>query len=264
LNSFAALAETILGVDKLQLLGLQYGTNLRNFDSHLRAPGLALTNYNLGAFSAAMLFMVYLVLTKQLWLGRNISRRLCILSAFASVTCLVLSNFRSGMVFAILAILMCEVISRGNFLRASQALILGIIALLLAVLSNFFLVNSNSSSERQTKWAELIQFYDWKIGSGLGFTGAASRSSFGSVSSLIVTDNQYVTMLLQFGLFGFVCSVLILTYCFIYGSAVSKSLVLALTAMMLFVEVWDLTLFFTIILFLIFDRISLKRNQFPS
>jgi hypothetical protein len=264
INALAAAAETILGVDRLQLLGLQYGTNLRNFDSHLRAPGLALTNYNLGAFSAAILFMVYLVLTKQFWLGRKVSYRLCIMSAFASVTCLVLSNFRSGMVFAILAIVMCEVLSRRNFLGSSLVLILGSVALLLAVLFNFFLINSNSSFERQAKWEELLELYDWKIGSGIGFTGAASRSSFSSVSSLIVTDNQFISMLLQFGLFGFVCLVLILLYFFVFGSAVSKSLVMALTAMMLFVEVWDLTSFFTIILFIIFDKISSKKNQFPS
>jgi hypothetical protein len=168
------------------------------------------------------------------------------------------------MVFAILAMVMCEVISRRNFLGSSLVLILGTVALLLAVLSNFFLVNSNSSFERQAKWAELLELYDWKIGSGIGFTGAASRSSFSSVSSLIVTDNQFISMLLQFGLFGFVCLVLILLIFFVFGSSVSKSLVMALTAMMLFVEVWDSTLFFTIVLFIIFDKISSKKNQFPS
>ena len=263
INSIAVVAETTLGIDRLESLGLEYGTNLRNFDSYLRAPGLALTNYILGSFSASILFLAYLVLTHQFVLNKGISKRLCVLSGIGSIICLVLSNFRSGILFSVLAILLCEIISRRKFLGASLALSLGTVVFLLAILSEFFLLDSNSFGARQTKWADLLSSYDWKMGSGIGFTGAASRSSFAPVGSLVVTDNQFVSMLLQFGLFGLLCSVFILLYLFAKGSPVSKSLVIALAAMMLFVEAWDFTLFFSIVLYLIYDGIRVQRNQFP-
>jgi hypothetical protein len=263
-NSIAAVLETILGVNSLMSLGLEYGTNLRNFDSFLRAPGLALTNYELGSFSAAILLLVYLISTQQFALNRKLSNRFCLFTGLASMTCLILSNFRSGMVFTSLAILLCEIISRRNLLGASVVLTLGSGVVLVALLSNFFLLNSNSSIERQSKWADLLSTYDWKFGSGIGFSGAATRSSFATSSNLIVTDNQFVTVLLQFGLFGLFSALFILIYFFMQGNFISKSIVIALAAMMFFVEVWDLTLFFSLVLFFMFDGIRVRRNLLPS
>jgi hypothetical protein len=168
------------------------------------------------------------------------------------------------MIFTVLAVLLCEIISRRNYIGGSIVLALGSGAVLIAILSNFFLLNSNSSIERQSKWAELLTSYNWTTGSGIGFTGAATRSSFATSGSLIVTDNQFVTALLQFGLFGFFSVIFMLVYFFAQGNSVSKSIVIALAAMMFFVEVWDLTLFFSLVLYLMFDGIRARRNLFPS
>ena len=260
INCLAAIVETVLGVSRLQNFGLQYGTNIRNFDSYLRAPGLALTNYELGSFSSIVLVTVYLLLTDQLDIKRKISRNLQFLSGISALLCLALSNFRSGMVFSIVAIIFGELLARRKIASSSLFIILSSSFVLIAVLGNFFLLNSNSFVERQDKWTQLLSNYDWVIGSGIGFSGAASLSSYAPICSAIVTDNQFITLLLQFGLVGFCFLMAIFLYLFYKGNATSKSLIIALLVVMCFAEVWDLTVFFSICLYLIFSGIISKHK----
>ena len=260
INCLAAIVETVLGVSRLQNFGLQYGTNIRNFDSYLRVPGLALTNYELGSFSSIVLVTVYLLLTDQLDIKRKISRYLQFLSGISALLCLALSNFRSGMVFSIVAIIFGELLARRKIASSSLFIILSSSFVLIAVLGNFFLLNSNSFVERQDKWTQLLSNYDWVIGSGIGFSGAASLSSYAPIGSAIVTDNQFITLLLQFGLVGFCFLMAIFLYLFYKGNATSKSLIIALLVVMCFAEVWDLTVFFSICLYLIFSGIISKHK----
>jgi len=264
LNCLAAIVETVLGVSRLQNFGLQYGTNIRNFDSYLRAPGLSLTNYELGSFSSITLVIVYLLLTDQLNMIKKISRKLQFFSGISSLLCLALSNFRSGMVFSIVAIIFIELLARRKITSSSLFIILGTIFVLIAILGNFFLLDSNSFIERQDRWSELLSNYDWVIGSGIGFSGAASLSSYAPIGSAIITDNQFITLLLQFGLAGFFFLMAIFFYLFYKGNAISKSLIIALMIMMCFGEVWDLTVFFSICLYLIFNGIISKHKLIHS
>lgn len=260
-NALTAILETIAGIDRLQKMGFEYGTNLRSFDSFLRAPGLALTNYELGSFSAAVLVLAYLILTNQLTIFKRFSKSFCVTSIISSLICLALSNFRSGMIFSATAILLIEVYARRRLIRSSLILILVSSVVLIAVLSNFFLLNSNSSLERQQKWQQLLQAYDWKIGSGIGFTGAVTRSSFAHQGSLIVTDNQFLTLLLQFGIVGLLIGLLLFAFLFASSNLISKCMIVAVFAMMMFVEVWDMTLFFSICLYIIYDGFSQRSSK---
>lgn len=261
INGMAAILENLVGLEKLQVLGLEYGTNVRNFDHFLRVPGLARTNYELGSYSAIVLVIVYLTLTNQMDLESKISKKFCVSTGIASFVCLMLSNFRSGIIFSILTIALCELLSRKNVLGFSLITVCISTTILLAISVNFFLLDSNSSLERFAKWSELLSSYDWRVGSGIGFTGGATRSSFASGTELIVTDNQFVSMLLQYGLFGLMSTFLLLFFFFISGNFVTKSLVISLLTMMIFVEVWDLTLFFTLVLYLMYDGIFIKMKK---
>jgi len=264
LNCFAAIVETAYGISRLQELGLQYGTNIRNFESFLRAPGLALTNYELGSFSSIVLVIVYLLMTKQLDLEIDISHNLLRLSGISAIICLALSNFRSGILFCFVAIILGEVLSRRKLIRASIAVLLSSILLLIAILVNFLLLNSNSFIERLDKWSQLLSNHDWIMGGGIGLSGAASLSSYAPIGSGIVTDNQYITILLQFGIVGFCLLIGIFVFLFYKGNTISKSLIIALMVKMFFAEVWDYTVFFSICLYLIFSGTNSKRKPVPS
>jgi len=260
INCLAAIVETIIGAGRLQDIGLQYGTNIRTFDSYLRAPGLALTNYDLGSFSSIILVTVYLLLTDQLTVNRKISRNLLFMSGISALLCLTLSNFRTGIVFSISAIIFIELFARRKFLSSSFYLILGSSFVFMAVLANFFLLSSDSFIERQEKVGQILANYDWVIGSGIGFSGAASLSSYAPIGTGIITDNQFITILLQFGLIGFCFLMNIFVYLFFKGDAISKSLIIALIIVMFFSEVWDLTAFFSICLYIIFNGMTSKHK----
>ncbi len=262
INALASVLETLAGVQKLQSLGFEYGTNLRNFDSVLRAPGLSLTNYILGSFSAAVLVLVYLLVTKEFRCESIFSKTYLIFSGLCSIICLALSNFRSGFVFAALSITLCELFLRRRIQNFIVLVLIAASSVLFAYLIEFFLLNNDSSVQRRVKWIELLSNHDWKLGSGLGYTGAASLSSFSSVESAVVTDNQYVTMLLQYGIIGLMLTLLILLYLFTVGSIVSKCLIASLSAMMMFVEVWDYTIFFSLVLFLIYTGFNSKISRY--
>lgn len=263
-NCFVAIVETVYGISGLQELGFQYGTNIRNFESFLRAPGLALTNYELGSFSSVVLVIVYLLLTNQLVLGSTKSYKFYFLSGISALTCLALSNFRSGILFSFVAIMLVELFARRKLITVSLYVILSSISILTAIMANFFLLNSQSFVERQDKWSQLLSNYDWIIGSGIGFSGAASLSSYAAMGSAIVTDNQYISVLLQLGLVGFLFLMTIFIYLFFKGDGISKSLVLALMVEMVFAEMWDFTVFFSICLYLIFSGMISKRKLLLS
>lgn len=263
LNCLVAIIETILGVEKLRRYGLEYGTNIRNFDAHLRAPGLALTNYQLGSYSAIVLVLAYLLYTQQVVTNKMVSRIVILLSGISSVICLLLSNYRSGIIFSLITIFFCEIISRQKFANVTVYLVLGFLSILISILYNFYLLNLNSIFERKMKWIDILLNNNWIVGSGIGFSGAASLSTYAGKEAAIVTDNQYITMLIQFGIVGIICLFIIIGYLFFKGNAISKSILVAFSSMMFSVEVLDLTQFSTLALFLIFKGLSMKEKAIP-
>lgn len=251
LNAIFAVLETMAGPQVLQGLGFQYGTNQRNFGTVLRVPGLTLTNYLLGSFSAILGVLGYLVASKKLFARDSQVHLLSFASFISSVICLFLSSFRSGIVFTFSCIVFIELLGKKSFSRVTNVVIYGVVTILLASAGNVYLLSTSSSAERQVIWGRLLGQNDWIHGSGIGFTGAASRSSFANSMENIVTDNQYITLLLQFGILGILACLIIFGYFFIRTDYIGKGVLLATLMMMGYVEVWDMTVMFTLNLYLI-------------
>lgn len=261
LNAIFVVIEFILGGNYLLKLGLEYGTNIRDFNGMPRLSGLALTNYILGSFSAVILLFVYFKITNYSECNFRIQRKLLVLTALCSFINLLGSNFRSGLLFSIIGIIALEFFTRGRVVRSFILFWLTAIVLCIAVLNNSLFINTFSLNERIEKWSHILVSFNSLTGVGIGSTGAASNSSFAMESSRVITDNQFITFLIQYGLLGGLYLALITYLLFKEANPFGKSMLIALFTSMIFVEIWDLTTAMSLIFFFYFKFGNSVRNN---
>ena len=261
INLIAASVQSLLGPTRLQSIGLDYGTNVRTFDSILRAPGLTLTNYYLGSFSAVCFALAYTQLFTQKMQLSNKYTILIKTSMFSSLICLLLSSFRSGILFVLVFVLFTEMFVKRNLTKLSIVVALGSAIIIFAVSNSFFLVNSQSASERFLRWENLFHGEYLFYGQGLGSSGAASLSSYASLDSKVVTDNQYLSALYQCGVVGLILLILLLLYLFTATDKSGKAFLVSLSSIMFFIEAWDFTLMMSVCFIVVFNGIRLRNSN---
>ncbi len=199
-SAVASVVETRLGIGGLLDVGLTYGTNIRQYEGELRAPGLFTTNYALGAFAGvlgALAFVWWPVLGLSRW--DRIWRWVAIA---ASSACLVLSIYRTGILVLLFSLALWIAISeegRSAFGRRLLGGIAGAVAVAYVLSAGF---GSAASLEDRTRvWSRVLAQYDLEIlGHGLGFSGAASSSRF--AIDRVTVDNYYLSLALQLGVFA--------------------------------------------------------------
>lgn len=260
-NLIVASVQTILGPSRLQSLGLDYGTNVRTFDSMLRAPGLTLTNYYLGSFSAVCFALAYIQLFT---LGKQVSYKYMVLiktSIFSSLICLLLSSFRSGILFVLIFVFLTEMFLKRSFTKLTIVIALGFATIIVALSNSFFLVDSQSILERLQRWESLFQGKNLFYGQGLGSSGAVTLSSYASSDSKVVTDNQYLSALYQTGVVGLILIIVLLLYLFAITDKCGRVFLISLSSMMFFLEVWDFTLMMSVCFIVVFNGLRLRRSK---
>ncbi len=260
-NLIVASVQTILGPSRLQSLGLDYGTNVRTFDSMLRAPGLTLTNYYLGSFSAVCFALAYIQLFT---LGKQVSYKYMFLiktSIFSSLICLLLSSFRSGILFVLIFVFLTEMFLKRSFTKLTIVIAIGFATIIVALSNSFFLVDSQSILERLQRWESLFQGKNLFYGQGLGSSGAVTLSSYASSDSKVVTDNPYLSALYQTGVVGLILIIVLLLYLFAITDKCGRVFLISLSSMMFFLEVWDFTLMMSVCFIVVFNGLRLRRSK---
>lgn len=195
----ASLVERALGVEVLVDSGLRYGTTVRTFGGELRAPGLALTNYDFGAFAGVFAAIAWLW-----WIAAERSqpwRVWAFVSAIAGTLSLLTSSYRTGMVVLALAVLLSALL-RSRRGVAFRLVGLTIVAAATWAVAALGLLSTDSLNARQSNWEDLLTAGVDLFGGGLGSAGAASGSSFSA--GRVSTDNYFLSLILQFGFGGFV------------------------------------------------------------
>ena len=244
-SAAASAVENYLGVGQLVASGLDYGTTVRSFAGSLRAPGLFVTNYGLGSF-AGVFGALALTWWPQLEPGKS-GRGWRLVAAGASVICLLLSIYRTGILVLATAVVLLFIFDRrqGRLLR-QMVLILGGAAFFVYVETAGF-TSSSSLFERFSVWGAVLAQYPLKaFGYGLGFSGSASGSRF--AERQIVVDNYFMSLGLQFGLLAIVM-VLVVVFIAIRSLTLSTrqpilssaSTLLAVVIAFLFVDFWEYT-----------------------
>jgi hypothetical protein len=241
-NLLAQIWQLVNGLDFLLSIGIQYGQNLRQIDGLLRAPGLTLTNSEIGLFAAVTAAgLTVLALTEK-----NTSKRLFLfLGASFGLTSLILSTSRSGLLLLLGTFIHYIFTSRRMFIGTGlrwAVLSLGIFGVVLFQM--YGSASTVSFQDRLAVWANLISFdANLLIGHGLGYVGSVSFSSFNSSPGLF-TDNMWFSIMLQAGLLVTI-SLATITLRFIFGRTAGKvfnsrrSIVFGVLMSSFFVEVLD-------------------------
>jgi hypothetical protein len=196
LSLVAGVVEQAAGVQNLLVLGLEYGTSVRTIGDEVRAPGLFMTNYSMGAFAGVVGSLVLCWKTS----ARSGTQRNAIrwVSLAIAVGALIVSTYRNGMLVLLLSVLLWTVVpqSRRRGVRIVGALAGSVLLAVYVIYSG--LASTESLAARFTVWHDLIAGSSALFGSGIGYSGAASVSRFSS--SAIIVDNYYVSLWLQFGI----------------------------------------------------------------
>ncbi|KAB1661084.1 hypothetical protein F8O07_03765 [Pseudoclavibacter sp. CFCC 13796] len=207
-SAIAATIEVSRGVDYLIDAGLTYGTTVRTYEGEtLRAPGLALTNYDLGSFAGVFtaLCLLWWIRNEQSKLGRVWA----VFASAAGIACLFLSVYRTGLILLVVALalaLIAMLYKRPALAILAGAGILGIYQLV----GRLGFDNAESLTSRQETWGQLLEADSGFFGSGIGAAGAASGGT-ASVAR-IVTDNYFLSIWVQFGVPGLVLILLLLIW----------------------------------------------------
>jgi hypothetical protein len=199
-NFVTALWQFLSGVDAFLAVGLGYGTSVRTIDGAVRAPGLMITNSELGLFAG----VVALYAIVQIILKRSQSNRFFILtSIFLSFGCLILSTSRSGSLIVLVGLVGALLFTSNS--KQSLKSVVGSNILFFTLLVGGFVMTgavSNSSwAERLERWRTLASGDLSIFGSGFGSVGAATFSEYSSRPPAF-TDNIYLSVLIQFGFLG--------------------------------------------------------------
>ena len=263
-NFVAVLLEIFVGQERLLKLGFDYGTNIRNLSGATRYPGLTLANYELGVFSAGV-FVLALLAYKSMKFRLGLSRRLLFIVMISSFGCLLGSSSRSGMLFVLIFFLSYMLFVERNFSAFTIFISIAISAISIALMKSSLLVDSSSSKSRIELWGKLLDNGDPWYGAGLGTSGSASNSTYAGLGDRIFADNQLIGLVLQFGVLGVLTFILI--FLALARASVTETfpLVIALLVTSNFLELWDYTLFMSLMYLTIF-RVNLeeKRNREAS
>lgn len=200
-NAIASIVEVRVGVHGLLDAGLQYGTEVREFGaSTLRAPALAGDNAAAGIAAAALLVWVLAMRDDHQLVGNPLRG----LAAASSGIVLVLSTSRSGLALLVVAAasLALSKGSPGN--RQWSRVLIAFVAVVGFVA--YGLTSSTSLAARLDVWRGLTNSGLTWFGHGLGSVGAATYSRFSSWSPQFA-DNYWLSVYLQFGLWGTVMTV---------------------------------------------------------
>ena len=239
----AAVYQASAGAPALVEAGLEAGTTVRTFDGQLRAPGLFLTNYEMGA-TAGVLAAIALVWFRRVAI--TIGNR-CWLAAslIVSGAALVLSLYRTGMVFVAVTVLLVLILDRSAG-RIERALALSAcvgVATVLFLQST--LTSTYSLEDRAGVWERILGMPDIGLfGKGIGASGAASVSRF--AIEPIITDNYFLSLWVQFGLLWWVLPAILLVMSLqrlrnqsAGWMALTGSLLVSLIATFFFVDYWE-------------------------
>lgn len=246
-SAVAAAIEQSLGSDRLlALTGLAYGVSIRNFGSALRAPGTFATNFHLGAYASvvaviALLWWGTLEGARRDWPWR-------VVALGASLACLALSTYRTGVVLLVVSVVAAIFLSGGAVKTWVRLLVAGLGAVVAIGFVAVGLGNTNSFFQRLGVWGDLLAGRPGFLGRGVGYSGAASGAA-GSARQ-IFTDNYYISLWLQLGLPGVLIAVLLIgvaVHLYRAGSAGSPRAAVAVAlwcgalVAFFFVELWEYT-----------------------
>jgi hypothetical protein len=270
INLLAAGIETALGSDALlKLTNIGYGVSIRNFGTALRAPGTFATNYQLGAFTAvaAVIALVWWGTLKDA--RRDLPWRIvAVLSALGS---LALSTDRTGVILVAVGVV-AAVLFSGSVVK--PWIKLGTVLLVVALVTCFFLIglgDTQSFFQRLGVWSQLLAGPPALLGNGIGYSGAASGAA-GSAAQ-IFTDNYYISLWLQFGIFGILISlvfvgILIALYRLgwhgNHAASVAASLLLGTLVAFFFVEMWEYTSAMSLVAVVVGASVAgVRRSRLP-
>lgn len=196
-SALAAAYQSSISVAELAESGFEGGTSLRTINGVLRAPGLFMTNYDLGSFAAVLASLCVLGVGFDGKSQRDLLWR--VLGLGASLGCLLLSVYRTGMVVLGLTLVLQVLFGRWRG-RARVAAIIGALGAW-AFLEGGPTADSASWTARLGLWAELLgSGRIGLVGNGVGSAGAASY--LGGVDLRVVTDNSYISLAYQLGVFA--------------------------------------------------------------
>jgi colanic acid/amylovoran biosynthesis glycosyltransferase len=201
LSFIAAVAEYFLGAMWLADIGLEYGTAVRTIDGALRAPGLFTSNYSLGSFAGVMgaLALVWWP-SPESGLRANLWRAV---AAGASIGCLLLSTYRTGLLVFFVSIVL--LIVAGLFKGGTwKPILLAVGSVgLFAFIWLSGLASTSSLFQRLDVWNKVVTTYGFlPLGHGIGFAGAASGSRFAGAP--VIVDNYFLNLAFQFGLLALI------------------------------------------------------------
>ena len=198
-NALFAAWQTVIGVDGLLARGYVYAQTVRNFGSSVRAFGLLPRDNILGQVCA-----IFLVVAVWAWLYFKEQRKWCVWLAAAAIIALVLSHNRTAEIAAVIGVVVVTGQSqgaRGWLTRAKVALALGVVVAAVAAVTT--LGTLDSLGARVSVWTAAVAAVSPIWGGGPGHTGVAASTALAqSVTAANVGDNNYITVVANFGVLG--------------------------------------------------------------
>lgn len=189
-----------------------YGTNIRELNGHIRAPGLMRTNVYLGMTSAYFLLGL---ITFGFSNKKLISKSTAILLAIITISLLILSISRTSLVIILVGLTTIAYRNR----KFGYKLILTLASTITFVLYlGIGGVSTDSFFARIRVWRLVISDAGL-LGHGLGSFGSSTFSRFYSSSFtgadstmdyLNFSDNNYLSLIFQFGYFPAICLLVII------------------------------------------------------
>lgn len=199
-----ACGQHLLGISKLLILGLTYGTQIRQIRGQLRAPALFNTHFEFGLYSAGI-FAICLMLRNRSDLSAG--SKWMNLGLISSIFGLVLSTARTAILIAATIFILKKIgeaksISRINSTFLRLILLLTASSIFIRIMPNLFAAESFFS--RFDNWREISKLFNLVFGDGIGIVGGATNSTYASPASRVVVDNYVISLLSQIGFAGLI------------------------------------------------------------
>ena len=264
-GTIASLLEIATGANKLVSLGLQYGSNITTFQAgHLRAPGLALTNFDFSFICGLAMYLSIICRSNYFQFTKPFSKKNMNLMFVIGLIGIIISTTRSGFIFFLVCFATYSLLSTKNIGRIFSY-VYGMGSTLILIYFNFSgFFTTTSLMERITLWRFLFSQYNLVYGIGIGTAGAATNSSFNQYSLRVVADNYYINLLIQFGALGIVFFALITLNYFASANRIGKSIIVGMLATSFFTELWEYSTFASLALIItVFDGLA-KLNYFEE
>jgi hypothetical protein len=213
-NAVACIIQSQLGLSYLLSVGLSWGRQVSYFEiGRLRLPGLTTTNFDLSLLSGiALLSLVF----RKVYSQNNIenqrsSKILSVLVVISSLINLYFSATRVGILISVTLLFFFYLFSKDKLDKVIYISI-GSVSIFVLFVDSLFIFNANSLFARFELWQSVILNNQGSIyGNGLGYASAANRSQFADKNLLIIPDNLFLQIFLNFGLLG-IATILIVLY----------------------------------------------------